>query len=56
MKRTFTFRVEESLWEKFHKLAELEKRSANNLLELLVEQKVKSFEQESGEIPVGSNQ
>ena len=56
MKRTFTFRVEENIWNKFHALASLEKRSANNLLELLVEEKVNSFEKENGEIPVDSAQ
>ena len=56
MKRTFTFRVEDELWEKFHKIANGNKRSVNNQLELLVEEFVKSHEKENGEIPLDSDE
>ena len=50
MKRTFTFRVEDALWEKFHKISEENKRSVNNQLECLVDDFVKCYERENGEI------
>ena len=51
MKRTFTFRIEDVLWDKFHYLAACDKRSVNMMLEILVEKAVKDFERENGEIP-----
>ena len=55
MKRTFTFRVEDSLWSKFHKIASENKRSVNNQLEYLVEQFVSAYEQENGEFQIDSD-
>ena len=52
MKRTFTFRVEDSLWEKFHTIANSNKRSVNNQLEVIVEQFITDFEKENGEIQI----
>ena len=52
MKRTFTFRVEDALWDKFHKISGINKRSVNNQLECIVEDFVKAFERENGEIPL----
>jgi len=54
LKRTFTFRVEDELWEKFHVAAKENQRSANNQLEYLVRQFVNSFEKENGEIQLDS--
>lgn len=56
MKKTFTFRVDDILWEKFHIISESNKRSANNQLECLVEEFIRSFEKENGEILLGSEQ
>ena len=49
MKRTFTFRVEAELWKKFCDLAELNDRSANNQLEVLIKHWVADSERETEE-------
>lgn len=54
MKRTFTFRVEDNAWEKFHAIAINNKRSVNNQLEWLVDEFIASYEKENGEIQIDS--
>lgn len=54
MKRTFTFRVDAVVWEKFCFLADLSSRSANNQLEFLVKNWVAAYEREIEEIPIDS--
>ena len=55
MKRTFTFRVDDSIWKKFCWLADLVDRSANNQLEVLVKKWVADYEKENGEIDPDSD-
>jgi hypothetical protein len=50
LKRTFTFRIADETWEKFHVISKLNKRSVNSQLELLVEQCIAQFESENGKI------
>ena len=50
MRRTFTFRVEDTLWKKLHFIAAKNKRSANNQLEYLVENFVSAYEKQNGAI------
>ena len=54
MDKTFTLRIDSQLWGKFKKIAETNRRSANNQLELLVADFVVGFEKENGEISLDS--
>jgi hypothetical protein len=54
VKKTFTFRVDDTLWQKFHAVAEGNKRSVNNQLEVLVSDFVSAHERENGEIQLDS--
>ncbi|MDR1531950.1 MAG: Arc family DNA-binding protein [Clostridiales bacterium] len=53
MRKTFTLRLEEEFLEKLHYISELDKRSVNNLLEVLVEKSIHNFEKENGVIQLG---
>lgn len=50
LKSRFTLRLELVDHAKIIKLATLENRSLNNMIETLVKQKIKEYEQENGEI------
>ena len=49
-RKTFTLRVEEPILNKLHYIANKNKRSANNQIELLIEDFISAFEKENGEI------
>ena len=48
----YTMRVERSLLEKFHYIAEYNGRSANKEIEQYMKRAIAKFEQEHGEIPL----
>ncbi len=50
IKTPFTLRLLVSDNAKIRKIAELENRSLNNMIETLVKQKIKEYEQNNGEI------
>jgi hypothetical protein len=47
LKRTFTFRIADETWNKFHDIAKANKRSVNAELELLVERYIARIEAEN---------
>lgn len=46
----FTLRIEEELLEKFHYICRYNHRSANQQLLVMIEQRVRKFEESNGEI------
>ena len=49
-RKTFTLRLEEKMIEKLHYIAAINKRSLNNLIEVVLEKHLENFEKEHGEI------
>ena len=50
-KKTFTLRLNEPLLNKLHYASDINKRSVNNQIEVIIEQFIKDFEKEHGLIP-----
>ena len=48
--KNFTFRIDEEMLHKLHRIAEYEGRSANSQLNIMVRNLVKDFEKEHGKI------
>lgn len=51
-RKTFTLRIEEDTLNRLHYIAKLNKRSANNQIEILIETFISDFEKANGEIPL----
>ena len=51
-RKTFTLRLETDLLDKLHFVAQKNRRSANNQIEILLEEFIEKFEQEYGQIPL----
>lgn len=49
-RKTFTLRVNEDTLNRLHYIAKLNKRSANNQIELLIETFIADFEKSNGKI------
>ena len=51
-RRTFTLRVDDNLLDKLHYVANENRRSANNQIEVLIESFIADYEAQNGEIPL----
>ena len=51
-RKTFTLRIEEDTLNRLHYIAKLNKRSANNQIEILIETFISDFEKANVEIPL----
>lgn len=54
-RKTFTLRIEEDTLNRLHYIAKLNKRSANNQIEILIETFISDFEKANGEIPLSDD-
>jgi len=50
-RRTFTLRVESDLLDKLHYVADKNKRSVNNQIEMLIQAFIDDYEKECGVVP-----
>lgn len=52
-KKSYTVRIEDTMLDKLHVIADYEDRSANSQILILIRDCIKAYESRHGEIPVG---
>ena len=55
-RRTFTLRINDKALDQLHYISNLNKRSVNNQIELLIDQFISDFVKTNGEIPLSDEQ